>query len=137
LEGKLVLSTHKTFAGMAWFIEQIRRAGTPSIIACDKEPGSMPRKLSAIFDVPISYPKTEISVSDKMRAAEPFGIRNPHERDACAAAVKAYNSHANKINQAARIAREMKLQNIDEICSKVMAHYSINEAITGKTANRP
>jgi predicted RNase H-like nuclease (RuvC/YqgF family) len=136
LSGRLVYATHKTFAGVDWFVEEISRVGIPSVIACDREPGEMARKISAAFNVGIHSPQREGSVLAKREYAKRFNINNPHERDACYAAIKAYNRFANKLHQAEHIARGQRISSVDEIQAKVLERYSIEEAINNKTANR-
>lgn len=135
LSGRLVCASHKTFAGVEWFIEEISKAGIPSVIACDREPDDVARKISAAFNVRIRS-RHEGSVLAKREYARRFNINNPHERDACYAAIKAYNRFANKLHQAEHIAREQKVSEIDKIQAKILERYSIEEAINNKTANR-
>ncbi len=136
LDGKLVKTNHMASSGLEWIIDAIGNIGIPSIIACDREPNHIIKKIGAAFNAQVFYPKKEISIEEKMEIAKPFGITNPHERDACAAAVKAYNAYANKLKQTEHIARSNKVKEIDDIQAKVIEKYSIEEAISGKKANR-
>ncbi len=137
LDGKLVSSSHASSLGQDWLIESIGKLGVPSIIACDREPNDIVRKIGASFSAKLYHPAREIGIDEKREIARPFGITNPHERDACAAAVKAYKSYTNKLRQAERIAREGKKEDeIDSIKAKVIRKYSIEEAISDKEANR-
>jgi len=67
--------------------------------------------------------------------AEQFGITNPHERDACSAAMKAYNAYSNKLKQAEHIAKGTRAE-MDSIKAKVIAKHSIEEAISKKEVHR-
>jgi predicted RNase H-like nuclease (RuvC/YqgF family) len=136
LQGVLVKADHAVSSGTEWVIDAIGKVGIPSIIACDRTPNYVVRKIAASFNARIFYPKGEMSINEKMESAKPFGITNPHERDACAAAVKAYRQHSNKLKQAEHIARVNKVKEIDKIKAKVIERYSIDEAITGRKANR-
>ncbi len=136
LDGRIVGVDHKASGGTDWIIDQINKIGTPSIIACDKEPNENARKIAAAFNARIFYPSKELSSLDKRLIAKPHGITNPHERDACAAAVKAYNVHVNKLKQADRAARMNNVKDPDSIKAKVIGRYSIEEAISNKEANR-
>jgi hypothetical protein len=136
LDGRIVGIGHKASCGTDWIVDQINSIGTPSIIACDKEPNETIRKIGAAFNARIFYPNRQLSSLDKRLIAKPLGITNPHERDACAAAVKAYNTHINKLKQAEHIAKAKSIKDADLIMAKVMERYSIEEAIAGKKANR-
>jgi len=136
LDGKLVRSSHASSLGQEWLIDSIGRLGVPSVIACDRQPNDIVRKICAAFNAKLYYPQKEMGIDEKREMAKPFGISNPHERDACAAAVKAYKAYTNKLRQAERIAREGKVREIDSIKAKVIEKYSIEEAISNKEANR-
>ena len=136
LDGKHISSKHIASGGIDWLIDSIGKIGIPSVIACDKEPNYVARKVAASFNARLFYPKREMSVDLKMLIVKRFGITNPHERDSCAAAVKAYNAYANKLKQAGHIERMQNVREVDEIKAKVIEKYSIEEAISGKEANR-
>ena len=137
LDGKLIMASHKTGAGVEWMVSQIREIGTPSVIATDKKhPSSVARKLNSIFNSRLMTPQKDISMEEKRRMSKGTSISNPHERDAYSAALKAYNAMANKLNQAEHISRAMNVDDTDSIKAKVFNKYSISEAIQGKKANR-
>ncbi len=106
----------------------------PSVVTCDREPNDVVRKVAAAFNSRLVYPKKELSIAQKRGITEPFGVRNPHERDACSAAVKAYNSYANKLKQAERIAKGNS--EIDLIKAKIIEKHSIEEAISKREVHR-
>ncbi len=137
LDGRLILSTHRSSAGMPWIIESIREVGIPSIIASDKKNGTaLAKKLNALFNSRLYLPERDISVEEKREIARRSGIKDPHERDACSAAIKAYNTYANKLNQAEHISRLRMVDDIDRIKAKIIDRQSISEAISGRGANR-
>ncbi len=137
LDGKVVLSAHGSGKGAMWVVEVIRKAGTPSLIASDKhKKGSLVKKVGAIFNARVFYPYKDISLEEKKAFARASSIKNPHERDALAAAIYAFNEYKNKLMQAERIALEKNYENIDEIKAKVLNRYSIDEALHNKRANR-
>lgn len=137
LNGKLLAKTHRRFAGNDWLVRTIRELGTPVIIASDKPNASMVvKKINATFNSKLFLPNKELKIEEKREIAEAMNIRDPHERDAYVAAVKAFRAYANKFKQAEHIAVNNKLSNIDEIKAKVVEKYSINEAITNRRANR-
>lgn len=138
LDGKLVGIMHMVSGGIPWILESIRVIGTPSIIATDRKiPGDTVRKINAAFNARLYLPPSDISIMEKRELARKTGIKDVHERDAYAAAVRAYHAHANKLNQAEHISRERKVQDIDRIKARIIQRYSISEAILGRKANRP
>jgi predicted RNase H-like nuclease (RuvC/YqgF family) len=139
LDGKLIGTAHKSQAGAGWIIESISELGTPSIVAVDKKtPSKIAERVNAAFHSRMFIPDKDISTAEKRPAAAAAGIKNQHERDAYAAAIKAYNAYANKLKQAERISKEMKVSesSIDAIKAKVLDRYSVKEAIEGRKANR-
>jgi predicted RNase H-like nuclease (RuvC/YqgF family) len=136
LNGRLVHATHKTFAGTEWFVSVIKDVGIPSLVACDKEPNDVARKVAASFNTRLFYPKKEMASLEKRQIARPFGLTNRHEMDALSGAVKAFNRYSNKLHQAEHISKSKKVEDIDAIKAKIIKRYSIDEAITNKAANR-
>ncbi len=138
LEGRPVLVANETFVGLEWFVEKITNAGTPVIIASDKKkPSKLPSKLSAIFGAVLFSAGYDIDVKRKQDVARKYRISNLHERDAMSAAVAAYNSYKNKLDQAAVFAREHKVEDPDRIKAMVIKRYSMYEAKRERpTANR-
>ena len=137
LDGRLLYAGHRTFAGMDWIIKSIAAVGTPSIIASDRRnPNHVLRKINAAFSARIYRPDRDIPVVEKRELARHTSIKDQHERDAYAAALKAYNSYSNKLKQAGHIAKGMGKEDIDVVRAKVIDRYSISEAISGKEANR-
>jgi hypothetical protein len=137
LNGRLIYSAHKTFAGVDWLIKEISSAGTPIVIASDRpEVSPTIRKVNAAFNARLFYPNKELMTEEKRLIAKGADLDNQHERDAYAAAVKAYRFYTNKFKQAEHIARERSAENVDLIKAKVVGRYSISEAMTNKEANR-
>jgi uncharacterized protein len=137
LNGKLIRSAHKTFAGADWLTNEIRSIGIPVIIAGDNpEVSPMVRKINASFSARLFSPSRELPVEEKRLIAKGSDIRDPHERDAYAAAVKAYRNYTNKFKQAEHIANGIDFKDIDMIKAKVVNRYSISEAIENRKANR-
>ncbi|MGI0100605.1 MAG: DUF460 domain-containing protein [Candidatus Micrarchaeaceae archaeon] len=137
LDGKLVFKGHMTFGGNDWLVSRLSDIGTPIIIASDKpEAGSVVRKISAIFNSKLFCPKKDFRVEEKRLAARDMGIKNTHERDAYVAAITAYHAYANKFKQAERLAEKAGRSEIETIKAKVVARYSIKEAMDNRKANR-
>lgn len=65
-----------------------------TVVACDTNPpAKQARKLAASFRARLYYPKHSLSFLEKIRLADGEG-RNDHERDALAAARKAFHAIA-------------------------------------------
>ena len=137
LNGRLVHSAHMRFGGMDWLVREAQSSGTPAVVASDR-PDVSPavRKINAAFNARLFYPNRELTSDEKREISKGVELKDPHERDAYAAAIKAYRAYANKFKQAEHIARLMSAAEVDRIKLKVVNKYSISEAITEKKANR-
>jgi predicted RNase H-like nuclease (RuvC/YqgF family) len=78
----------------------IREKGKPVVVATDVvPPPATVEKIKRSFKATLFAPNERISVDEKVKLARPYGYGNDHERDALAAAVKAYNAYKNKFAQ--------------------------------------
>jgi predicted RNase H-like nuclease (RuvC/YqgF family) len=137
LDGNLVYSAHMKSGGESWIVSAIRNIGIPSVIASDKNTkGEKIRKINSAFNAVLFMPKDNIMLGEKRELAHAQSIKDPHERDAYVAAIKAYNYYANKLKQAKRKAEEKYADDIDEVLAKVIKKYSISEAIENKNPKR-
>ncbi len=137
LDGKLIRSAHKDGGGMEWAIEVIRETGIPALISTDKHrQGSFVKKLGAVFNVSVFYPDKDMNVREKREMTKTTNITNPHERDAFASAVKAFNEYKDKLAQAESIARKTGSSDTDRIKALVIRKFSIDEALHSRPANR-
>lgn len=135
LDGAILSTSTGRFAGMQWFVDSLRSAGSPVIVASDKKkPDRSVEKLASIFDAVLFAPYNDISL-EKKRDLAGDSFANPHERDALAAAFTAYNAYAPKLRHAAKVAEQRKVP-VDEIKAMVIRKYSIHEAISGERAGR-
>ena len=79
-----------------WIIEQ----GRPILVAADVEP--MPEtveKFRRSFDAAGWQPTTDLPVDEKLHRTREAGYGNDHERDALAAALYAYDAHADQFER--------------------------------------
>lgn len=138
LNGSLVYSSHAAGAGLTWLVGTIRSVGVPDVIATDKpDTGSeIVKKVNAAFNSVLYFPRKNIMLREKKVIAKARNIKNPHERDAYVAALKAYNAYANKLNQAEHLGRAHNFGDIDALKSKVIHRYSIDEAVRNRKAHR-
>ncbi|MGC8670007.1 MAG: DUF460 domain-containing protein [Candidatus Micrarchaeia archaeon] len=134
LDGDLIFLDHKEFATEAWIIKRISENGTPVIIAGDKPNHSeLIDKTNAAFNSRLFYPERVLKASEKRGISNKMKIKNIHESDAYAAAVKAFNAYKNKFMQVSKNETE---HDKDLIKAKIIQKYSVNEAIYGKKSNR-
>jgi len=137
LNGRLLMHTHRKFADAGWVVSTIEKVGTPSIIATDKKrAGEEIRKINAIFNSRIFTPEKDLTLEEKRQLIKGTKLYNQHELDAYAAALKAYNIHSSKLKQAEHKVRTAGIDSSDIIKAKVIAKYSISEALLNKRSNR-
>jgi hypothetical protein len=107
LDGRVVAVESKRNWGETGFIESISPF-KPIVIACDVRPSSKTaRALASVFSAKLFQPKHSLLVLEKARVTRDYAVKNAHERDALAAALKAFHSMAeNKMKQTVRRLRE-------------------------------
>ena len=100
LNGRLVEVSSSRVSSIPQIIEHISEMGRPVVIATDvvPPPGAV-EKIKRAFKAVLFTPNERIPVEEKVRLAKPLGYGNDHERDALAAAVKAFNTYKNKFAQ--------------------------------------
>jgi predicted RNase H-like nuclease (RuvC/YqgF family) len=136
LDGKLldVLSTRT--ADTAEVIEWIIERGRPVLVAADVTP--MPEtveKFRRSFDAAGWTPENDLPVDGKQHRTREHGYDNDHERDAMAAALYAFDAHA---DQFARIARKVPAQlDRGEVTARVVAGGQSVEAVLRELADDP
>lgn len=136
LKGRLVLSGHYPNEGLERVIGEIKRTGTPIIVAGDRpSPSELVRRINASFGARLFSPSREFSTEAKRRIGRSATLTNQHECDAYAAALSAYNHYSNKFNQIDRMAGR-DAGELEGIKRQVVSKHSIYEAFTGRKANR-
>jgi len=103
LDGRVVAVESKRNWGDAGFVERVS-SFQPLVIACDVRPASKTaRALARVFSAKLFQPVHSLPIIEKARVASGYGVKNAHERDALAAALKAFHSMAqNKMKQTRR-----------------------------------
>jgi len=100
LSGRLVGASSSRVSSIPDIIEHISEMGRPVVIATDVvPPPAAVEKIKRAFKAILFTPNERLSVEEKVRLAKPLGYANDHERDAIAAAVKAFNTYKNKFAQ--------------------------------------
>ncbi len=113
--------------------EMIRMLGPfePVIIASDTNPPSkLAKRLSATFKCRLSSPKKSLTQLEKTHITRDYNFANAHEKDALAAALKAFHKIENKMRQVERHFRNKgSLGNPSEAKQRVASGRRIGDAI--------
>ncbi len=113
-------------------VERIISEGLPAIIATDVE--TLPQtveKVSASFEARLHVPQDSISLKEKNELAKGTQISNAHERDALAAAVKAYLHYKPKFdNIDTRLGQAGKMGLSEEVKALTLREYTVSEALS-------
>lgn len=106
LDGEPLLAVSVKNPDRDEIIEAVAKLGKPVIVAVDvAKPPETVVKLASMLNAILYTPEQDISVEDKNRIAKEYAekysldIPDSHARDALAAAVKAYNSYRNTIEE--------------------------------------
>jgi len=136
LDGALVaLLSGKTLT-RGTIIRRITSYGSPLVVASDVPiPPDLVRKLASALNAVLYTPEQPLSVSDKLALVQDYGYTpsNSHERDALAAAIKAYSHYRNKLEQVEAHVKEAGLRvsakELEELKAMVVKGISIQQAI--------
>lgn len=97
-------------SGKAWGEDELSKRIAPfepQIIACDTRPANkLAQKLKAVFSARLYSPPRSLAVLEKQLMTRGYAVKNSHERDALAAALKAFHSVENQLRKTQRRARE-------------------------------
>ncbi|MCG2870053.1 MAG: DUF460 domain-containing protein [Vulcanisaeta sp.] len=114
----------------------IYQYGTPVLIAVDTaKPSEYARKLAAMVGAVLYYPERDLSVSEKseiaLKVAREQGvtIKNPHIRDALAAAYKSYIQLKPKLDRVEEEVRRSIARVIDEAKALVIRGIPVRQAV--------
>ncbi|WP_291767076.1 DUF460 domain-containing protein [Caldivirga sp. UBA161] len=112
--------------------------GTPIIVAADvSKPSDYIKKLSSMIGAVLYHPERDMQIAEKANIAlklsekDNIKVKTPHERDALAAAYKAFISYADKFNKIDEVLSELPIQvNADEVKELVVRGLSIRDALS-------
>ena len=121
--------------------------GTPIIVAADvSKPSDYVKKLSSMIGAVLYHPERDMQIVEKANIAlklsekDNVKVRTPHERDALAAAYKAFISYVDKFNKIDEILSELPIQvNVDEVKELVVKGLPIRDALSrvlGRSINQ-
>ena len=142
LNGRVLDVESRRYYPRTSIIETIRAHGVPVLLATDvAKPSMLVKKLAAMMNVKIFTPERDLTKDEKeeliARYMENSGnkfnitIRDTHQRDALAAALKAYYRFNPKFKQLEAKIKQLKLQeiNLDEAKVQIIKGKSITEII--------
>ena len=101
----------------------------PTVIAGDtRPPAKQVRRIAATFRALLYAPARSLTLEEKVFLAREHAPRNAHERDALAAALKAWHNRENKLRQlAARLAARGRGAERDAASEKVLKGTRMND----------
>ena len=136
LQGKRI-ALRSTAGGMADAVRIIESFGTPSLIATDVIPSpEAAQKIASYFSCRLFYPKQNVREEEKREIARGAGTENNHERDAYAACVLAYRSHANKLRQIDALA-DLAQEDKERIKHLLLRGYRLKDAFASLEKEEP
>lgn len=130
LRGRVLDTSTKREARKSELIKHILKFGWPVVVASDVNP--MPRsieKLASAFGSRIFYPKVSLSNASKIKIIEDYKheIRDAHQKDALAAALKAHKKYRELFS---KIDASLKRKDMfDDIVMSVFKGKNIAEAL--------
>ncbi|VVB68087.1 Uncharacterised protein [Candidatus Norongarragalina meridionalis] len=103
LDGKLLAMESRKNWNKGDFLRRLEK-WTPLVVASDTNPPlRFAKKVATTFKARLFAPPRSLTHREKCRITAPYNYGNTHERDALAAALKAYNTTAaNKMRQVKR-----------------------------------
>ncbi|WP_252900862.1 DUF460 domain-containing protein [Vulcanisaeta sp. JCM 14467] len=110
--------------------------GTPVLVAVDTaKPSDYARKLAAMVGAAIYYPDRDLSIAEKSEIAikisreQGITVKDPHMRDALAAAYKAFTQLKPKLDRVEEEVRRAYARAIDDAKALVIKGLSIKQAV--------
>ncbi len=137
LNGKVLLLHSGRNLSRGKVLDLVYEIGTPVIVATDvSTPPDYVKKLCAMTQAVLYVPDKDIPVSEKAEIAAKVAreqgvqVRDPHQRDALAAAYRAFLDYKPKFEKIVEEVRKLNIPvPVDEIKMLVIKGYSIKQAI--------
>ncbi|WP_069806533.1 DUF460 domain-containing protein [Vulcanisaeta thermophila] len=114
----------------------IYQYGTPVLIAVDTvKPSEYAKKLAAMVGAALYYPERDLSIAEKSKIAlelsreQGVNVKDPHMRDALAAAYKAFTKIKPKLDKVEEEVQRVIRESIDEVKALVIKGLSVKQAI--------
>ena len=134
LTGRLLHVSSHRWLGRGQIIREVSKYGTVAVVATDvNPPPPFVRKLASSLNAHIYYPPRSLTVEEKrgmVSLLKEVKIKDSHQRDALAAALKAFNHYSRKFSQLEKKISELGLPlPIDEAKYLLIRGLSVNEII--------
>ncbi|MHA1596144.1 MAG: DUF460 domain-containing protein [Candidatus Asgardarchaeia archaeon] len=139
LSGNILLLKSGKELSKSEILKEFLSVGRPVLVCSDVHPApSFVEKIASTMKVPVYTSGKILSSSEKRRIVEEFinkydktiVVKSPHERDALAAAIKAFMNFRNKFQKVDdKISKERIPVSPDEVKAMVMMGQSISDAI--------
>jgi hypothetical protein len=128
LEGRVVSVKSRKGWGLNEVVEQVS-SFKPTVVACDTRPPSLlAKKVASCFRTRFFYPTHSLRWEEKAELTKEFTVKNSHERDALASALKAFHHVENKLRQATRHARR-EGADAEKVGARVLRGERMKEAV--------
>lgn len=137
LKGNILSLTSRRDMQRSDVIKEIDEYGRPIIIACDVKPApDSVEKIASTFGSKLFSPEDDLSVNEKVELTKGIKLKDDHQQDALASAIKAYRSYRKvieKIEQTLERANQMDLfsevvirmlregtENVSDVVNKIL-----------------
>jgi predicted RNase H-like nuclease (RuvC/YqgF family) len=139
LSGSIVFVTSRRGVDRQEVVEMIRSYGLPLVVASDVKPApDFVKKLASMLGAQLYEPPEPLSVDEKRELVSRYasGLKlDSHERDALAAAIKAYNYYSDKVKQIESVLSRYGLDlSLERIVASVIKGVTISEAVEREIA---
>jgi len=129
LKGDLLKTVSYKNAGKEKIIRAISELGSPVIIACDRVPvPSFVLSVKAKFNAKLFAEL--LSNEEKEHLTRRYNLKNKHEKDALAAAIKAYNYYSSKIRNIIKYTKDLPPDKQDHVIREVLFGKRIKDALS-------
>ena len=129
LTGDLIKTASFKNAGKEKVIREISKLGKPIIIACDRVPiPSFVISVKANFNAKLFAEL--LSNEEKEFLTRKYNLKSKHEKDALAAALKAYNYHSSKIRNVLKYVKNLNKQEQEYVIKEVLSGRRIKDVLS-------
>ena len=139
LSGEVLLLLSRRELSRNKLVDVISKYGIPVLVATDvNSPSDYVKKVASFFNAALFYPSKPLSVLDKRKIVQNYcnkyksiKVNTPHQRDALASAIKAFESLSNKFEKIEKETDKLNLskQDIEEIKTMVIKGKTLKDAI--------
>jgi len=118
IHGRLISVISRREMKRSDIIKEIDEKGRPIVVACDVRPASETvEKIASTFGSKLFTPEQDLSISEKVDLTRGFKLKDNHQQDALASAIKAYRTYSKLIE---KIEKKLEETNQTELFPEVM-----------------